>query len=107
MIEAWNKIDTLPLQEFDRVQAEVARKQDVVAISAWTGEGVDDLLKVAATKLRAGSRLRHVTVSASDGKAIAWLHANGEVIEEQTRELETELDVRLTDVDWERFQRQR
>lgn len=107
MIEAWNKIDTLDPGERERVQAEADRKEDVVAISARTGDGIDTLLKAAGRKLRSGSKLRHVTVSASDGKAIAWLHANGEVVEELTRELETEMDVRLTDADWERFQHQR
>lgn len=107
MIEAWNKIDTLSREEFERVQAEAARKEGVVAISARNGDGIDSLLNAAAKKLRAGSKLRHVTVSASDGKAIAWLHANGEVIEEQTRELETDMEVRLTDADWERFQHQK
>jgi GTP-binding protein HflX len=107
MIEAWNKIDTLDPEERESVQAEADRKEDVVAVSARTGDGIDALLKAAVRKLRAGSKLRHVTVSASDGKAIAWLHANGEVVEELNRELETDMDVRLTDADWERFQHQR
>ena len=36
--------------------------------------------------------------------AIAWLHANGEVIHQLPDELETEYQVRLSDADWARFQ---
>jgi GTP-binding protein HflX len=45
-----------------------------------------------------------VTLSASAGEAIAWLHANGEVVSESSDGVETVYEVRLSDVDWARFQ---
>jgi GTP-binding protein HflX len=45
-----------------------------------------------------------VTVSASDGELIAWLHANGEVLTHDHEGLETRFAVRLSDLDWARFQ---
>jgi GTP-binding protein HflX len=103
-IEAWNKIDLLPADQRERVEAEAARKEEVVPISALTGEGVDRLLRAAAEALRAGSKLRRLTLPASDGEALAWLHANAEVVEQRHSGMETELQVRISDENWSRFQ---
>jgi GTP-binding protein HflX len=89
------------------VNAEAARREDVVLISALTGSGVDDLLECAAGHLRKGTQLRTVTLGASDGEAIAWLHANGEIVREQRGELETEFEVRLSAAAWARFEARR
>jgi GTP-binding protein HflX len=104
LIEAWNKIDRLEAEEAERVQAEAERRENVVRISAIGGEGVDRLIAAAAERLSEGNRLRRVTLSASDGEAIAWLHANGEIVDQRVDDLETELEVRLSDADWARFQ---
>ncbi len=104
IIEAWNKIDLLSGEAVDRVQAEAARREDVVVISALGGEGVDALTACAGEHLRKGSRVRTVTLPAAAGEAMAWLHANGEVLEQRHQELETELEVRISDSDWARFQ---
>jgi GTPase len=105
LLEAWNKIDLLDGDEAEAVQAEAARRENVVALSAMGGEGTDHLLTAIAERLREGGRIRHLTLPAGDGEAIAWLHANGEVLAQETRELEVELEVRLSDVAWARFQR--
>jgi GTP-binding protein HflX len=104
MVEAWNKIDLLQGEEAERVRGEAARREDVVLISALTGEGVDDLLECAATRLRKGAEIRTVMLSASDGEGIAWLHANGEIVREQNRGMETEFEVRMTNTGWARFE---
>jgi GTP-binding protein HflX len=104
IIEAWNKIDLLAGDAADRVRAEAARREDVVVISALSGEGVDALTACAGEHLRKGSKVRTVTLPAAAGEAIAWLHANGEVLEQRHQELETELEVRISDPDWARFQ---
>ena len=104
LIEAWNKIDLLEQETGERVRAEAGRREDVVLISALTGEGVDDLLECAATRLRKGAKVRRVTVGAGDGEAIAWLHANGEVVSRSSEGVETAFEVRLSDADWARFQ---
>jgi GTPase len=105
LIEAWNKIDALAPDEAERIRAEAARKEDVVTLSALIGQGVDDLIRAAADCLSKGNRLRTVTLPASAGEALAWLHANGEVVEQRHDGLETELEVRMSDADWARFER--
>ena len=104
LIEAWNKIDLLDREEGERVKAEAARRDDVIRISALTGEGLDDLLECASAKLSKGARLRTVTLGASDGEAIAWLHANGRIESQRTDGVETVFEVRLSDADWARLQ---
>ena len=105
LIEAWNKIDLLDGEEAERVRAEAARRDEVIRISALTGEGLDGLLECAAAKLSKGAQLRTVTLGASDGEAIAWLHANGRIESERSDGVETVFEVRLSEADWARLQR--
>jgi len=104
LIEAWNKMDALDSDDAERIHAEAERRDDVVPISALTGEGVEDLLECVSRKLRSGDDVRVVRVSASDGEAMAWLHANGEVVGQTGDGMEVEYRVRLSDADWARFQ---
>jgi GTP-binding protein HflX len=106
-LEAWNKIDLLDAEEADRVRAEAARREDVVLLSALTGQGVDDLLECAGNHLRKGAKLRTVALPVGEGEAIAWLHAHGEVVSLHTEGLETIVEARMSDSDWARFDARR
>jgi GTP-binding protein HflX len=103
VVEAWNKIDLIDQERLEALRSEAARADDAVPISASNGEGLEDLLRFAASRLREGAKRRRVMLSASAGEAIAWLHANGEVLGQRAEEAEIEIDVRLTDADWARF----
>ncbi len=118
MIEAWNKIDLLDgddgpdvrtdaLPERAAILAEAERREDVVVLSALSGEGVDDLLACVAAHLKKDARLQEVTLGAGDGEAIAWLHQHGEVLHQESEGLETRLLVRIAPAEWERFQARR
>jgi GTP-binding protein HflX len=102
-IEAWNKIDLLAGDEAERVRGEAERREDVVLISALTGQGVDRLLDCASTRLRKGATLRTLRLDAGDGEAIAWLYANGEVVAARPDGMVTEYEVRMSETDWSRF----
>jgi GTP-binding protein HflX len=104
LLEAWNKIDVLGEEDSASVHAEAERREDVVVISALTGEGVDDLLRCAGEHLHKGAKVRRITLAADAGEAIAWLHAHGEVVGQRSEGMETEFEVRLSDADWARFQ---
>ena len=103
LIEAWNKIDALGPEEAASLRAEAGRRKDAIVLSALTGDGVGALLDAVSARLRKEARERIVTLSASDGELIAWLHANGEVLSHDHEGLETRFVVRLSDVDWARF----
>src|SRR3546814_20739887 len=83
-----------------------ARKEDVVTLSALTGEGVDDFVRCTADRLREGTHVHTVTLPVSAGEATAWLHANGEIIDQRTEGLETAFEVRISDAAWARFRAQ-
>jgi GTP-binding protein HflX len=104
LIEAWNKIDLAEGDEGAAIHAEAERREDVVVISALTGEGVEQLLDAAGGHLRKGSKVRRISLGAADGEALAWLHANGEVVSQSSEDMDTVLEVRLSDTDWARFQ---
>ncbi len=103
-IEAWNKVDLLAEQEREAVLTEAARREDVVPISAATGFGIDKLQQRITDQLQSGAQLHQISVPAGDGGRIAWLHARGDVIEQETRDSEVRLTVRLSPENWTRFQ---
>jgi GTP-binding protein HflX len=104
LIEAWNKVDLLAPQELDALLNEAARRKDVVPISAVTGAGLDALRQRMAERLQAGAQLHTIRLPASDGGKIAWLHARGDVIEQDSRDGDIHLQVRLSPENWARFQ---
>lgn len=103
-IEAWNKVDLLSGEERERLFKEAKRREDVVPISAVTGEGLEALRDCTAEKLRSGEQVHLVRLPASAGERIAWLHSRGEILEQKLDEDELELSVRLSPDNWARFQ---
>lgn len=103
-IEAWNKIDLLPADERAALSVEAARREDVVPVSALTGSGLDALRERMAERLHRGSQLYDISIPASDGGKIAWVHAHGDVVDQETRDSHVHLQVRLSPENWARFQ---
>jgi GTP-binding protein HflX len=103
-IEAWNKVDLLSDDEHARLIEEAKRRDDVIPISAVTGEGLDALRELMTEKLRTGEQVHQIRVSATDGSRIAWLHSRGEVLDQRLDHDDLELSVRLSPDNWARFQ---
>jgi GTP-binding protein HflX len=103
-IEAWNKVDLLSVEERQRLTEEAKRRDDVVPISAITGEGLNELRERMAECLRSGEQIHQIRVPATDGGRIAWLHSRGEVLDQKIDHDELELSVRLSPDNWARFQ---
>jgi GTP-binding protein HflX len=103
-LEAWNKVDLLSGEERERLAGEPERREDVVPISALTGEGLETLRQRMAEMLRSGEQVHEIRVPASDGGKIAWLHARGEVLDQRLDHEEVQLSVRLSPDNWARFQ---
>ena len=103
-IEAWNKVDLLSGADRQRLDEEARRREDVVPISAISGEGLDELRECMAAKLRSGEQVHHIRLPASAGERIAWLHSRGEVLGQKLDHDEMELSVRLSPDNWARFQ---
>jgi len=103
-IEAWNKVDLLSEEERARLYEEARRREDMMPISAMTGEGLHGLREGMAERLRSGEQVHQIRISATDGGRIAWLHSRGEVLEQKLDHDELELSVRLSPDNWARFQ---
>ena len=103
-IEAWNKVDLLEEEARNRLIEEARRREDVVPISAVTGEGIDELRDRVAKCLRTGEQVHEVRLSVSAGEKLAWLHARGEVLEQALDHDQIRLSVRLSPDNWARFQ---
>ena len=102
-IEAWNKIDLLDADRRAETIVEAAKRDDVVALSAMTGEGTDALIDMITTALTQGRRRYRLELAAGDGAGAAWLHANGEVLSKAIEGESAVYDVRLSRRDHERF----
>jgi GTPase len=74
-----NKLD---VAEASAVSALHRRYPDAVAVSARTGEGVEELLAVLGARLRARTRLVELVIPFERGDVLAALHREGEVVVE-------------------------
>lgn len=102
MIEVWNKVDRLDDEQADAVRTQAERTEDIFAISAITGEGLDTLLDAISLKLRPDHMIEVLTLPFSAGKARAWLFAQG-VVE---ADLQTDEGYQMT-VKWTQIQKDR
>jgi GTPase len=103
-IEAWNKMDLVSPEERERLHEEARRRNDVVPISAVTGEGLNELRDCIAEKLRSGEQVHQIRIPATEGSKIAWLHSRGEVLDQRVDHDAVELSVRLSPENWARYQ---
>ncbi len=106
MLEVWNKIDLLDAEKREDMSALVQRNDDVLMISAQTGEGVDAFKAHLSALIAKGNLVRSVRLKASDGAALAWLHARGtinsQIIDEDLVTVEASLSRQL----WGQFDKQ-
>ncbi|WP_278068921.1 GTPase HflX [Brevundimonas sanguinis] len=86
ILEVWNKIDLLEPETRETVvgQAErLAREGSAVAVSAWTGEGIEALRETIAALIDDDPETQ-LTVEPHRGDLLAWLYANGRVTGRET-----------------------
>ncbi|GBR54687.1 GTP-binding GTPase [Neokomagataea thailandica NBRC 106555] len=83
--------------------AAVPRRENAVAISAITNDGIPDLFEILDQHMTRSMRHAHAQIAPEDGAALAWLYQHGEVVERLDREDAIIVDVRLFPADEERF----
>jgi GTPase len=103
LIEVLNKIDLLAPDAHADILNQNRRNHDVVPVSAATGEGCDALLVLLDHRLEGDREAIELDVPLSDGAAIAWLYAHGEVVDRRDDETRAYLAVRLSQADLGRF----
>ncbi|MGQ2992222.1 MAG: GTPase HflX [Brevundimonas sp.] len=108
VLEVWNKIDMLDDETREVVLGQAARRTGedrAVAVSAWTGEGIETLRDTIAGLIDDDPETR-LTLAPTDGEALAWLYTHGRVtFRDGDAEGRTALTVRLSPQALGRFER--
>jgi GTP-binding protein HflX len=105
LIEIWNKVDLLEGDARDAVLTQAARTDDIYAVSAITGEGMDRLLAAIPDKLKDPRSEEKLSLTFAEGRKRAWLFEAGIVTEETQTETGYNLTVFWTSLQKERFVR--
>jgi GTP-binding protein HflX len=94
-----NKADAAP----EEAKVLARANEGAVLISARTGEGVDELLRVLGDRLRGSDRVVQLVVPWARGDVLAAIHREGEVVGQSDGEESATLQVVLDDVGRARF----
>jgi GTP-binding protein HflX len=98
IIEVWNKIDCFDAEQREHLRNIAARRpreHPSLLVSAATGEGIDALLGAIEGRLALASTTLDLSIDASDGAGISWLHRNVEVLDKQLQDGRFAMTVRV------------
>ncbi|MEQ8900611.1 MAG: GTPase HflX [Roseovarius sp.] len=95
-IEIWNKIDRLEDEARAAAMTQAARQDGVQALSAVTGQGIDDLVAAVSQALAEVRHLSDVHLGFDEGRKRAWLFQKELVEGERQTEDGFDLTVRWT-----------
>ena len=90
-LEVLNKIDLLT----DEQRRHYAEKNNITALSALSGEGVESFLRLLDSKLSVGFQKLRLSLSGADGKTIAWLYRNAEILSSAEEENRMIFEIRI------------
>lgn len=86
IIEVWNKIDRLEPETHDALADRAAGRDNIMALSAVTGEGVDPLMDEISRRLSGVLTETAVTVPPEKLALVSWVYANAIVDERKDNE---------------------
>jgi len=121
LIEVMNKADLLDKDERANLRDYAARQTwngqhalnldglnheargGAVAVSALTGEGINDLLTLLDEQLAERLEIYDMTLPISDGAALAWLYGHGKILDKRDTKTKTHLKAMMDPADLGRF----
>lgn len=103
ILEVWNKLDLLDEEAAAHMHEVAARQDNVVLVSALTGEGVDGFQKAVSDMLTKGADVHQIMIDPTDGASLAWLHEHGEVLESAMQADGMLVEARLSQSAYARF----
>lgn len=103
LIEVWNKVDLLEGDARDATLVQADRLDDHFAVSAITGEGMDELLAAIPDKLKDPRSSETLNLDFAQGRARAWLFEAGIVTEDVQTDDGYKMTVFWTDLQRARF----
>jgi GTP-binding protein HflX len=98
IIEVWNKIDRFDAEAREELRNIAARRppeRPCFMVSAATGEGIDGLLSAIEDRLADKRMTLNLSIDASDGAGISWLHRNAEVLNKELHGERFDMTVRV------------
>lgn len=104
LIEVWNKIDLMDDTAREGMMVQAGRTDDLHAISAVTGEGIEDLLVAVSQKLRPNQTIETIMVPYANGKGRAWLFKEGVIESESSDDDGYQITVKWTETQKRRFE---
>ncbi|WP_333869256.1 GTPase HflX [Cypionkella sp.] len=96
LLEVWNKLDLVDASQRDSLLAQAANREDVLALSAVTGEGMAALLDHISGAFEEEKSERVFDLGFAEGKRHAWLHGAGVVLQETQTETGWQMQVLWT-----------
>jgi len=98
ILEVWNKIDRFDEEGRANLMNIAGRRpaeRPCFPVSAETGEGVEALLAAIEDRLATTRVTLELSIDASDGAGISWLHRNAEVLDKQMHDGRFAMTVRV------------
>ncbi|MBB3288853.1 MULTISPECIES: GTPase HflX [unclassified Rhizobium] len=100
ILEVWNKIDRLEPEAHDAIVQKASTAENVIAVSAITGEGVDRLMGEISRRLSGVLTETTITLPVEKLALLPWLYNHAVVDSREDNEDGTvTLDVRLTETE--------
>ena len=97
IIEVWNKIDRLDPDAHDALIERAHGRDDIMAVSAVSGEGVEPLMEEISRRLSGVLTEASITIPADKLALVSWVYENAIVDgREDLEDGAVELDVRLS-----------
>ncbi|GFZ96011.1 GTPase HflX [Salipiger profundus] len=104
LLEVWNKVDLLDGESRDAILTRAAREEDVFAVSALTGEGLQEMLAEVTERLQGETVEEELRLAFDDGRRRSWLFNKGLVQHEHQDEDGFVVKVRWTAKDRAQFE---
>ncbi|VDC31940.1 GTPase HflX [Pseudogemmobacter humi] len=95
--EVWNKLDLVEPSAREGLLTQAGTRPGVFAVSALTGEGVEELLLAVSAALAPEKSAARLTLGFAEGRKRAWAHEQGIVTAESQTEDGWDLDVLWTE----------
>jgi GTPase len=97
MLEVCNKVDLLPSNELEILENRLKREEEVIAISALSGYGIETFLARIDEKLREKGKVVTLDIPATAGDMLAWCYRQGIIVSRCDEQETIHLTLRVTE----------
>jgi GTP-binding protein HflX len=103
IIDIQNKIDLLPKDTQKALLNKASRHEKMAALSALTGEGIDQLLQKIDGQLSEHDMSLKISIPMSNGKAIAWVYEHAYIISRVDKKEMMKLELSISEANLSRL----